>query len=803
MSRDGGVAARRAIVRWGWRLFRREWRQQLLILTLLTLAVTVAVGGASAAYSLGPVGHTARFGSANQMFLFDGADPDAVDGYVSAIEERFRTVDVIGRRHVMVPGSADVIQFRAQDPRGAYGGPMLDLLEGRYPIGADEVAVTDAVANTFDLVTGDRFTLDNRERTVVGLVENPADLRDEFALVPPAHADPPETVIVLVRSTEQISPEGAFAWEMAGEMPDEQQLLAAVAAVAAAAVAMVLVCLVAAAGFVVVAQRRQRQLGMLAAIGATSKQLRLVMVANGVAAGATAAVVGTALALVLWIIAGPYVETAAHARIDPFNLLPWWLIAIDMLLAVAAATAAAWWPARAVARMPVTRALSGRPPQPRPARRSAALAGGFIAVGVGCLVVPGRTNGALATAGTVTTVLGVLLISPLAVRALAAGTVRLPVAVRLALRDLARYRTRSSAALAAISLVLGIAATIVISTTNVERTADVGNLSASQLLITEEGSRIRELASVRTPAQVEAIRAQVNRVVAPLDDPAVIELKMAVDPDEQPRPGRRGNTSRHAVQVGDGPRTANPGPLFVATPQLLRLYGIDPDAVDPNTEVLTTRAGEIGLRFGIQEEVVSNVRRLDIPAHTAAPTSLITHDAVERRGWAPAFVGWFIDAGQPLTSAQINQAHRVAASAGLQIMVRDGVNLADLRTLRNGAMAVGTLVALAVLAIAVGLIRSEATRDLRMLTATGASSTIRRTLAAATAGALALLGGALAIVGAYLALATGFVREPSDLLPPPLQLALIAVGVPLAAAAAGWLVGGRLPTRLAPRAVIE
>jgi hypothetical protein len=35
----GGIVARRAVVRWGWRLFRREWRQQLLVLSLLTVAV--------------------------------------------------------------------------------------------------------------------------------------------------------------------------------------------------------------------------------------------------------------------------------------------------------------------------------------------------------------------------------------------------------------------------------------------------------------------------------------------------------------------------------------------------------------------------------------------------------------------------------------------------------------------------------------------------------------------------------------------------------------------------------------------
>ena len=38
----GGVPARRAVARWAWRLLRREWRQQILVLALLTLTVAAA-----------------------------------------------------------------------------------------------------------------------------------------------------------------------------------------------------------------------------------------------------------------------------------------------------------------------------------------------------------------------------------------------------------------------------------------------------------------------------------------------------------------------------------------------------------------------------------------------------------------------------------------------------------------------------------------------------------------------------------------------------------------------------------------
>jgi putative ABC transport system permease protein len=56
------------------------------------------------------------------------------------------------------------------------------------------------------------------------------------------------------------------------------------------------------------------------------------------------------------------------------------------------------------------------------------------------------------------------------------------------------------------------------------------------------------------------------------------------------------------------------------------------------------------------------------------------------------------------------------------------------------ATAAGAILALAILAMTVGLIRSESAGDLRTLTATGATPSIRRTLTAATAGTLALLG---------------------------------------------------------------
>jgi putative ABC transport system permease protein len=66
------------------------------------------------------------------------------------------------------------------------------------------------------------------------------------------------------------------------------------------------------------------------------------------------------------------------------------------------------------------------------------------------------------------------------------------------------------------------------------------------------------------------------------------------------------------------------------------------------------------------------------------------------------------------------------------------------------AGAIGMLLALAVLAATVGLIRSESVDELRMLTAAGATGWTRRGITAACAGALALLGALLGVTSAYL-----------------------------------------------------
>ena len=77
---------------------------------------------------------------------------------------------------------------------------------------------------------------------------------------------------------------------------------------ALATVAMLLIALVAVGGFTVLAQRRLRSLGMLAALGATDRNIRLVVRANGVVVGVTGALIGAVLGLAAWLAYRPSVE---------------------------------------------------------------------------------------------------------------------------------------------------------------------------------------------------------------------------------------------------------------------------------------------------------------------------------------------------------------------------------------------------------------------------------------------------------------------------------------------------------------
>ena len=242
--------------------------------------------------------------------------------------------------------------------------------------------------------------------------------------------------------------------------------------------------------------------------------------------------------------------------------------------------------------------------------------------------------------------------------------------------------------------------------------------------------------------------------------------------------------------------------VYAATPQLLAALGLEHDAV-AGGEIVTSRTGDLFL-FGTGD--AADPRRSDgepltntgsLPeTYTSLPSALIDPEAAEGRGWEIVPSGrWLIETSESLPEAQLDQAHDIAARFGFVIETREGDS--ELRMVRLGAGLLGMMLAIAVLATTVGLIRGESANEVRALTAAGATKATRRGITAVTAGALALLGAALGIASAYISLVAGRVDHLAPL--PWLDLILIAVVTPLIATTGAWLLAGREPTTIARR----
>ena len=739
---------------------------------------------------------------------------------IAKLRHRFGHVDIIENETLTIPGSIDTYDLRAQDPHGPFGQPMLTLVSGRYPAGPDEVAVTGGVASSFTLAIGDVWHQGGKAWKVVGVVENPQSLLDEFALVAPGQ------VTALTQVTALFDAPGVNVTSLG---PNVQSISSATPSngfnpepivLALATLGMLLIALVAVGGFTVLAQRRMRSIGMLGSLGATDKNIRLVVRANGLVVGGMGTLIGAALGLVAWLAYRPHVEASAHHLIGTFAL-PWTVIAVAMVLAVVATYFAASRPARAITKVPIVAALSGRPSPPRKLHRSAVPGVTVLLVAFFLLSYSGSDSHGGGGApelvlGLVVLIVAVVLLAPLSLALLARFARRTPIAVRLATRDLNRYRARSGSALAAVTL--GVLIAVIICVAAAARYGNVldyagPNLASNQLIVyTPNGpygpggpGNAGASGSV-TGASLQSMTTRARSIASGLGTHDMIAL----------------DTTSATIQHSGAGRQFS-GPVYVATPQLLAAFGIKGADVNPSADILTMRPGLSGIS-GMQivygnyfggnsapdggnpgafscpaNECVANPKIQQVsslPAGTSAPNTVITEHAVRQLGLHDLTSGWLIQTAQPLTASQVSGAQLTAAAAGLTVETKnDQPSSAEII---NWSTVFGILLALGILAMTVGLIRSETASDLRILAATGASSSTRRALTAATAGALGLLGALFGTVAGYVAM-IAFSRSNSlDGLSslssvPAKNLLIILVGMPVIATAGGWILAGREP----------
>jgi putative ABC transport system permease protein len=379
----------------------------------------------------------------------------------------------------------------------------------------------------------------------------------------------------------------------------------------------------------------------------------------------------------------------------------------------------------------------------------------------------------------------------------------------LALRDLSRYQARSSAALAAIGLALGVPAVIVAAIAAEQNATPLGNLASDQLLIRPDDF---DGPFVPDADRVGEIAVGVAELAATLGAERTLPLQMVFDPA---MPRELKNAQRIGVSVdlriSDGWMFVSN--VYAATPELLDVMDLDPSSV-AGGEIVTVADGNLsrGPRLVADgpppaelvdpgavplddREPIADPGTLPV-SYSSLPQALIDPDAARANGWTVEGAGrWLVEFASPLDAEQLAAAHEVAARYGMVVESRD--DDATLARVRLVAGAIGMLLALAVLAATVGLIRSESNDELRTLTAAGATGWTRRGVTAACAGALALLGALLGVTSAYLGLAAGRVDHLTPL--PWRDLAMILIATPVLATLGGWLLAGRQPEAIARR----
>jgi putative ABC transport system permease protein len=551
--------------------------------------------------------------------------------------------------------------------------------------------------------------------------------------------------------------------------------------------------------------------------------------------GFVGAVLGLGLGLVLWLAYRPHNEQSAHHVIGQFAL-PWHVIVPAMLLAVVATFFAAGYPARAITRVPVVAALAGRPAPPRQIHRS--LVPGVVALVLGFVMfslsgAAGNGGGVIwLVPGLVALIVGIILVSPFFLALLARVGGRSPIAIRLPLRDMARYRARSGSALSAISL--GIMIAVIICAVAVARYANVfdfvgPNMTANAINVYSPppagselfgpGQNGPQTETAPAPPSLAAQEATTHAIASVVDATSVVELvNPAVGLQSPSAQGRQWD-----------------GPIYVATPSLLRAYGIDPSSIPSDVDILSSRPGLAG--SGVQMTFSSRGKgggspqdfgpgnynqctpnqclahpvvqeESQLPIGTSSPNTVITESALRRLHLASQNSpgGWTILAGSAITQPQLTSANSLAAAGDLSIESKnDAPTSAEIV---NWATVFGIALALGVLAMSVGLIRSEAASELRTLAATGASSRTRRSLTAVTAGGLALLGAVLGTLAAYIGLFGWFRSNAleggvSDIIDhvPWDNLFFILIAMPVVATLIGWVLAGREPTGIGTRPI--
>ncbi len=562
----------------------------------------------------------------------------------------------------------------------------------------------------------------------------------------------------------------------------------------------VLIILMATPSLAVGARRNQRMLALVRAAGGTRGHVRALVLAGGGVIGAVSALAGVVLGTGIGVVTVWWLRGHRHAvmpRIDVHGLDLLAIAALGTLTALIAA----WQPARQAAAISPVQGLAGtRPSRKLPWR--AALTGLFVA-GIGVVLArhAEHSRSAVEVVGGISlTELGLAGMSGLVVALAVSLARRLPVSLRLALRDADRHRGRTAPAVAAVMAVIagGIATATYVDAAN---HADAFNYSP----IAARGDVVVQLGSAGTPipAVPAAEIAQALRSVLPVTrvlparalDGTRVELSLDTLGDDASgctsRPGGCDERRPSPQLLGDLSTLVDDGPVYalytggdpgaeaalrrgeVVVPSATMLWPdgtvhlrLQQQAPDATVDTTATTPASAGTASAVSSGDVSPAsapapRTLVVPGYVAtgdlAVDGPVLPTAVAARLGAPVTVSEFIaatsrlpgDGAETRALAALRSLPSLAdtvaaAEGGVQVAVERG-------PARSYGLALVVLAAVATLLTlfgtfaTTGLAAVEGRADLATLAAVGAAPSTRRRLAAARAAVVVVLGAAAGI----------------------------------------------------------
>ncbi|AKU15337.1 ABC transporter permease [Luteipulveratus mongoliensis] len=621
---------------------------------------------------------------------------------------------------------------------------------------------------------------------------------------------------------------------------------------------VVLTVLMAGPAFTATAQRQRHALGQVGSNGGTAAMLRRYVLARAIVLGALSATLGVLIGAPLGILAVKIVQRWRPDSVwGPLDLR--WSYGLGLILVgVLTSLVSAMIPAVAASRISLIQVLRGQV-SARRARAGWPVLGLVIAVVASIVLIASIKGGGSeirAAAAGFALFAGAVMCLPWLLSMLGHLAGRLPIATRLATRDVSRQRGRAASGVAAIMASVAVMTALAIS-----GTSDDSQERRDYIPITPIGEgyasgppsalrEIQQIAHVRAPsvrtdvisdigddaAEREKSFAQSNEsastltIIAPQARLAMAQVQPGCTPRQSV--GNGSPSCRGASSTGMTERSISVMPARVADSYLglssEQIRELDDGAVLAVHDPRTSQPYPAKMTFAIGRTAFDTVG--DVTSFTVTRQVQMPAIHVNATARTPNLaLGW----GVIMTPATAARLKVPTTASSLAVWAPGGVTSADeaamadrlpdhsnlsiehgytsetTKVIRIMLICLG-LITLLVTLISTALTQAESKPDQATLSAIGASSRLRRRVAGAQAGVIALVGGLVGLVeGTVPGVAATYplteshlsdsVGAGSVLKIPWLELAGVVVGVPLLAAVLATLAVRSRPPSLTRR----